>query len=461
MAQVKTQPTSGYLLPATGAYATIKNGSVIERHTPRGPEARITFVVPSHARTELLAYIFGKWRIAAGCDQNFTSPNDGSGGEQDECMTKPTTYCCYSPQYAVQPYPMHDWSGLNFPYLYPDSYSMQPVDRSFTALADSAQGNPQNLPSAPTAIQSTILNYFCPQPHPDTNTGDSNSVEITVNYRWKLTGKSYTKDFRGHDTSPPGCAAPEDMVEIPPNTFISYRNRSDQEIQQIPGLGLRFKSAEARDNLMSFKGPDGQNLTDKDGNDLNNASFNVAKESKLKEIWAGVEVDTNSVEITWSNVPTVPIWYMEPLKGRVNSLPFLGYPAEGVLFEGYEYEPRGDFMGDTVYEIRLRLIAKTASQDGLKHWSNDENKRYVYKGRIGLWNRKWCPYAEKSNAACGTAPAFPGVNAAIRAKMDADWDNDHTTNFWQRITIEGVGDVGPYRPGLFSNLFKFNTPCCG
>ena len=438
-----TEPTPGWK-DGGAAYVTIKSGSVIERHTPRGPEGEITFIAPSHVKSELLSTIFGEWRMVQG--STWEAPDSlcvGSTGRD---------YQCWELVMGPTPFPQRErmTSSVNLtgekstrylPVLYPDSYSMKPVDNSMPVKIHAASGNQLKTWGDLGDMGAGPLHYQCKAS--DNPIWESGLIEIKVKYRWKITGLVSTDLFKGHNHGNAenrwSVTNQGDKTLIPRGTYIEYRTRSDQEIQEIPSKTLKIKPdawfSQSSTNA-EYLNPDATPLsaggskakdTDIEGNHHANR--------ELKDAWAGVPVNTNLIEVTWSNVPQVLTVHLEERKGTVNSGNFFGFPKEGLMFQGYDYEPMGDHLGQTVYSIRFRFISKTTPFKGMGHWADNS---VVHGGQLGIWNRRWVSHPEKHTSTVA--------------------ESCEEYNYWMKI-VDATGKA-PLKTSDFTDLFEYQLSSC-
>ncbi len=428
------------------AYVTIKSGSVIERHTPRGPEGEITFIAPSHVKSELLSTIFGEWRMVEDSEE-WEAPDSLCGESTPEQSSSGRNYQCWTLAMGPTPFPqrermtseMEDTPGEKStrysPVLYPDSYSIKPVDNSMPVKIHAASGQQVGVWGNLGNMGTSPLHYQCKASgNPIWGSG---LIEIKVKYRWKITGFVSTDLFKGHmhafAENRWSTTNQSDKILIPRGTYIEYRTRSDQEIQEIPSKTLKIKSdawkSQGSGASAKYLNPNktplsagGSSVTDTSIGDNHHAN------RELKDAWAGVPVNTNLIEVTWSNVPQVLAVHLEERKGTVNNGNFFGFPKEGLMFQGYDYEPMGDHLGQTVYSIRFRFISKTTPFKGMSHW---EDNSVVHGGQLGIWNRRWVSHPEEG----------------------AGSDSCEKYNYWMKIV--DATDRAPLKTSDFTELFKY------
>jgi hypothetical protein len=247
------------------------------------------------------------------------------------------------------------------------------------------------------------MTHTCPD-------GGIADVEITVNYRHKLSALNPLLP----------CDNLQYGITIPTNTFVDYKWSSEIDVVTIKGRDLVYEGA------LSSVG--GRTFLDYEGL----AADRIPPMNE--DVDNGVAVTTRTIEVTWSNVPRIPIDVVNWCSGRLNETQFLGFPPESVLFLMPEFTPKATWYGEHVYDIHYVFIAKTISINAMSQWTPVELD-YWNEGMIGVWNRRWCEIPEKGTD-CFTNPQY---------------------NYFHKVKSRTGGDR-PYQTAEFHDLFDFQPP---
>lgn len=451
MAGIKPRPTTGFYLPVTGTYATIKNGGITEAFNGSAPEARVTFLVPADGRTELLGQIFGQWQYTTNCavcwPERTASPVQSES--QGNTVYKPSIpvscydKCCVTPKYIAKPYPFYDVDGNFFGNMWPTTYSMRPADPAsggtvYQVLSNGEMTNNFLELGEATTIATPPYTFSCPDSAgqlANGSDGNSTMVEIQVAYKfrngWTIAEAYKAKGMAAAQVGGTTCEDLNDLLGIPANIFYDISMKADTDFQQIRGMDLEY----------DYHTGDPRSTADADFED--SSAFDMAN---------AISIQNTSLTITLDNVPQVNEHILNDVRGTVNSAPFLGYPPEAVLFVDVNVTPRADWSGNTVYRMRYNFKVKTSECPKLTSWETASEYLAWYKGRIGLWNRRWNSTPNRSS--------YYNANGQLATKPNSQGGGlDYFDLYW--IPVASRGGNGPYRFADWSNIFRYNPLCCG
>lgn len=146
----------------------------------------------------------------------------------------------------------------------------------------------------------------------------------------------------------------------------------------------------------------------------------------------------NEITIIWKNVICPPWKAIRELQGKVCRTAMFGYPAYSINYVGYNEQMRYNQLGQEVYDISYRFIAKTVPANGemleyeyidpavatVNTWENGIGTQMVLKGMVGAWGRSWCPVPMPN-----TTQHWQHVCLVSTGKSyfeTAGWTGDHT-----------------------------------
>ena len=507
--EVRPQPGTGVYLPITGEYATIKSGGLSEGYSENsGPSASISWILPSHARSEFLAIMFGKWAISKTCGVEGEEGADDNG---EPCIDD-VKACCYYPEKVAKPY--NTWffgpslentaSEEFYANLWPVSYSMKPVDSSSTVYQVGLQSGLYKDFSDyndNSVIQYPPFEYACPGSD-GKNRADSLMVQLDIKYGWKI-GWTATNGFKwigSHPTSVDAlsnkCKDPNDLISIPANTYLQYAQRPKVEMQAVGKDDQKF-SFLARQSGYGWDMGAGQLHEE-----LAWDGFEAGLIEQIpNEQQPGILFQTMQIDITWANLPQYPEMNIEKCRGKVNSESFLGYPKHSLYFLDGDVRAKASIDSSPVYDAKYTFMAKTSSMPLLQEWIGEEAEGNWYKGKIGLWNRRWHATGELGTIQClgnqiqDCPPGSTEEECPDYLHPD-DWKHGNFfVNHWIEVGVVYEGDedilpdegevqeeakavasgmfyVGssntstrlnyspPYEEADFSRLFDYNSRCC-